>query len=172
MLDAKWVYGIGVLVVSGALYWFWPQYRELQPDQRKMSRLDWALSIAVGLVVFELWINLTEPWMILGSPTATFRPVNEDGSLQWGLILFRWVGAALMVPVMEELFWRSFLMRWSITRTSSRSPRKRHRSRPLPCRRLFHFGPLWLELRLWRASLCLVVVQANGLAVGLWSHMP
>ena len=112
VLDAKWVYGIGVLVVSGALYWFWPQYRELQPDQRKMSRLDWALSIAVGLVVFELWINLTEPWMILGSPTATFRPVNEDGSLQWGLILFRWVGAALMVPVMEELFWRSFLMRW------------------------------------------------------------
>jgi CAAX prenyl protease-like protein len=24
----------------------------------------------------------------------------------------RWIGAALIVPVMEELFWRSFLMRW------------------------------------------------------------
>jgi len=24
----------------------------------------------------------------------------------------RWAGAALVVPVMEELFWRSFLMRW------------------------------------------------------------
>ena len=24
----------------------------------------------------------------------------------------RWIGAALLVPVMEELFWRSFLMRW------------------------------------------------------------
>jgi CAAX prenyl protease-like protein len=24
----------------------------------------------------------------------------------------RWVGATLLVPVMEELFWRSFLMRW------------------------------------------------------------
>ena len=80
VLDAKWVYGLGVLVVSGALYWFWPQYAELQADQRKMSRMNWALSIAVGVVVFLLWIRLTEPWMILGSPTATFRPVNEDGS--------------------------------------------------------------------------------------------
>jgi len=24
----------------------------------------------------------------------------------------RWAGAALLVPVMEELFWRSFMMRW------------------------------------------------------------
>jgi CAAX prenyl protease-like protein len=24
----------------------------------------------------------------------------------------RWLGAALVVPVMEELFWRSFIMRW------------------------------------------------------------
>jgi hypothetical protein len=28
------------------------------------------------------------------------------------LVLVRIAGAALVVPVMEELFWRSFLMRW------------------------------------------------------------
>jgi CAAX prenyl protease-like protein len=27
-------------------------------------------------------------------------------------VAVRWIGAALLVPVMEELFWRSFLMRW------------------------------------------------------------
>ena len=26
--------------------------------------------------------------------------------------MVRWLGATLLVPVMEELFWRSFLMRW------------------------------------------------------------
>ena len=30
----------------------------------------------------------------------------------WFLVVVRLVGAALVVPVMEELFWRSFLMRW------------------------------------------------------------
>ncbi|MBP7133436.1 MAG: CAAX prenyl protease-related protein, partial [Aquabacterium sp.] len=28
------------------------------------------------------------------------------------LVIVRWIGAAMLVPVMEELFWRSYLMRW------------------------------------------------------------
>lgn len=111
-LDAKWLYGVGVILVSAALYWAWPRYVEVSPEERKLSLGNWLLSIAVGVVVFELWIHLTDPWMILGKPTAGFKPVDADGHLQWGLILIRWIGAALMVPVMEELFWRSFLMRW------------------------------------------------------------
>lgn len=110
-LDARWIYGLGVLLVSGMLYFFWSRYTELKAGPR-LSWGGWLLSIAVGLVVFELWIHLTEPWMIIGTPTASFHPVDADGQLQWGLILVRWVGAALMVPVMEELFWRSFVMRW------------------------------------------------------------
>jgi len=112
VLDAKWVYGLGVLLVGGALYVLWPQYQELARDQRKLGWLGWLLSITVGVVVFVLWINLTEPWMIIGTPTASFQPVDDEGQLMWSLVLIRWVGAALMVPVMEELFWRSFLMRW------------------------------------------------------------
>lgn len=112
MLDPRWLYGVGVLVVAGALYLSWPQFRELASDQRRLGWSGWTLAILIGVVVFELWIHLTDPWMLLGHPTATFRPVDDDGSLLWGLIAIRWVGAALMVPVMEELFWRSFFMRW------------------------------------------------------------
>jgi CAAX prenyl protease-like protein len=109
--DGRWVYGITVLVVSASLILLRRQYTELLVG----SCLRWqhlVLSIAVGMVVFKLWISLTEPWMVLGQPAAGFRPVNAEGELMWGLIVMRWVGAALMVPVMEELFWRSFLMRW------------------------------------------------------------
>jgi CAAX prenyl protease-like protein len=35
-----------------------------------------------------------------------------DGRIDWLLVAIRIAGAALVVPVMEELFWRSFLMRW------------------------------------------------------------
>lgn len=109
--DPRWVYGISVLVVGGALAGFWRQYGELA----RGTGLNWKqtlLAIAVGLVVFQLWIALTEPWMMLGQPTASFRPVDAEGQLEWGLVIVRWVGAALLVPVMEELFWRAFLMRW------------------------------------------------------------
>ncbi|MCH8179888.1 MAG: CAAX prenyl protease-related protein [Proteobacteria bacterium] len=110
-VDGRWVYGLAVVLVTASLIALRHQYTELLAG----SRLRWQhalLSIAVGLVVFKLWISLTEPWMMLGQPAAGFRPVNEEGELMWGLIAVRWVGAALMVPVMEELFWRGFLMRW------------------------------------------------------------
>ncbi len=110
-MDPRWVYGLSVLVVGGSLAFFWRGYDEFN----RLSRLSlWQglLAIVVGVVVFKLWVVLIEPWMLLGQPTASFRPVDADGQLQWGLIAVRWVGAALLVPVMEELFWRSFLMRW------------------------------------------------------------
>ena len=45
-------------------------------------------------------------------PTAPFVPLDAQGRLDWPLVAVRWVGATLLVPVMEELFWRSFLLRW------------------------------------------------------------
>jgi CAAX prenyl protease-like protein len=37
-----------------------------------------------------------------------------SGPLLWGLVGVRLAGAVLVVPVMEELFWRSFAMRYLI----------------------------------------------------------
>jgi CAAX prenyl protease-like protein len=64
------------------------------------------------MIVFLAWIQLDRPWMQLAEPTATFRPVDAHGALIWPLVVVRLIGAALLVPLMEELFWRSFLMRW------------------------------------------------------------
>ena len=110
-MDPRWVYGVAVLLVGGLLLWFGREYGELVA-QRRPSASEWLLAVAVGLVVFYLWTQLDAPWMRLGEATAGFRPVDERGNLMWPLAAVRWVGAALVVPVMEELFWRSFLMRW------------------------------------------------------------
>ncbi|MFN5046914.1 CAAX prenyl protease-related protein [Roseateles sp.] len=110
-LDPRWVYGLSVLIVGGALLWFWKDYGELaRQNLPDLQQTLW--SVGVGLAVFGLWIQLDAPWMQLGEATASFVPLDAQGRLDWPLIAMRWVGAALLVPVMEELFWRSFLMRW------------------------------------------------------------
>jgi CAAX prenyl protease-like protein len=111
-VDPRWIYALTVLLVGGLLMWFWRDYGELASRQVLPSLKETALAVAVGAAVFWLWINLDAPWMKLGDPSATFRPVDEEGRVLWWLVAVRLVGATLLVPVMEELFWRSFLMRW------------------------------------------------------------
>ena len=109
--DPRWLYGVSVLMVGALLAWFWRDYGELVKQLAPTTReISWAL--AVGLVVFWLCIHLAAPWMTIGQPSAPFAPLPADGRLDWPLLVTRWIGAALLVPVMEELFWRSFLMRW------------------------------------------------------------
>ena len=110
-LDTRWIYGLSVLMVGAALAGHWREYGELARQNLPTAR-EAALSVVVGLVVFVLWIRLDAPWMQLTEPTASFLPLKLDGQLIWPLVVLRWIGAALIVPVMEELFWRSFLMRW------------------------------------------------------------
>ncbi|MDG0835582.1 CAAX prenyl protease-related protein [Roseateles saccharophilus] len=110
-LDARWIYGLQTLVVAGLLAWFWRGYGELArqnlPEARETGR-----AVVVGIAVFALWVRLDAPWMQLGEATASFVPLDANGQPIWPLIALRLAGAALVVPVMEELFWRSFLMRW------------------------------------------------------------
>ena len=110
-IDPRWVYALTVVVVAALLAWFWQGYGELV-RQTWPSLGELALAAGVGLVVFVLWIHLDQPWMHIGEPSATFVPTDAEGHLLWPLIAVRWLGASLVVPVMEELFWRSFLMRW------------------------------------------------------------
>ena len=110
-IDPRWVYAVTVLVVGGLLAWWWRDYGELSTQLLPTLR-EAGLAIAVGVLVFGLWIKLDAPWMRLGEATAAFVPLDAQGGLMWPLIGVRWIGAALLVPVMEELFWRSFLMRW------------------------------------------------------------
>jgi CAAX prenyl protease-like protein len=109
--DARWLYAAKVAAVAAVLLLFWREYGELS-RQRWPTARELLLAVASGLVVFVLWIHLDAAWMTIGSPAASFAPVGADGRIDWTLVAFRIAGAALVVPVMEELFWRSFLMRW------------------------------------------------------------
>ena len=109
-INGPWFYGTQIAVVVGLLAWFWPQYSELRrpPAQR---RADWILALLVGAAVFLLWVNLDFEWAQFGSGRGLAADLTGDGEEQTAFLL-RLSGAVLVVPVMEELFWRSFLTRW------------------------------------------------------------
>ncbi|MBD3309277.1 CAAX prenyl protease-related protein [candidate division KSB3 bacterium] len=100
------VYPIKTVVVAGLLWYYRKAYREVT------RRFSW-VSIGVGVVVFVVWV-VPEGWYPqLG--TSEFNPYTYgEGGISLLLILFRLAGAVIVVPVFEELFWRSFVIRWLI----------------------------------------------------------
>lgn len=104
----RWLYPVQFLAVAACLVYYWRDYTELHG-----FAVTWRqamMGIVAGLLVFVLWINLTADWMTFGTPRG--YNVMDQGELNITLLVFRLAGAALLVPLMEELFWRSFLMRW------------------------------------------------------------
>lgn len=110
--DARWLYALQAGAAAALLALWWREYGELARQTLPKLR-ETLLAVAVGVGVFALWIQLDAPWMTLDTATTgPFVPKTAAGALEWPLIVLRIAGAALLVPVMEELFWRSFLMRW------------------------------------------------------------
>jgi CAAX prenyl protease-like protein len=108
--DTRWFYGAQIAVSLVPIVFWWRVYGELRNAPRSATSL--VVCVAAGLGVFFLWIAPMPGWMHLGAPVASFVPADADGALRWDLIAMRALGAVLVVPLMEELFWRSFLMRW------------------------------------------------------------
>lgn len=106
-----YLYPVKALSVGALLLLFLPHYHEVR--LRDLKSVQTIISIVVGAVVFVLWINMDWPFATLGTPQG-FKPPDGTGALADFLLLTRLAGAVVVVPVMEELFWRSFLLRYLI----------------------------------------------------------
>jgi uncharacterized protein len=136
-----WMYPLKTLAVGGALIYFRKQYVELRSgmwcsgasfdglrtasmkrrgDAQEDSALHrsaattWVLAILVGLVAIAIWIGIDPFYPKFGTGTS-FDPTTIQSVAQRNVFLvFRVFGAVIVVPVMEELFWRAFLIRWLV----------------------------------------------------------
>jgi len=110
--DPRWLYALQVVVVGGLLAAWWREYGELARQTAPTAR-EALLAVVVGVIVFLLWVRLDAPWMTVSAgAVAPFVALAPGGGIDWTLAVARRGGAALLVPLMEEIFWRSFLMRW------------------------------------------------------------
>ncbi len=120
-LQLLYLYPIKILATIGCMLYFWKSYQEI--NWRDLARFrTLALSIATGIIVFILWINMDWPWATLGTPKGYNPTLLSDNFTRTFLLTSRIIGASLVVPVMEELFWRSWLLRYLIEPDISRVP--------------------------------------------------
>lgn len=109
--EAVWVYPFKTVLVGFLLFKFRHVYSEIQPRSS-------VLAFLVGLGVFVIWIlpdRLGWSYPLLGE-VSEFNPYDhiQPKNLVFVWIAFRLVGTSVVVPVMEEIFWRSFLIRYLI----------------------------------------------------------
>lgn len=109
-VDPRWIFAARALAVAAILAALWKAYVELE-GYATLTFKEFFLAVTSGVAVFVMWINLDFSWATVGEPSQ-FSPTGNDGRIDWTLVAFRLIGLALVVPLMEELFWRSFLMRW------------------------------------------------------------
>ncbi|MDR3629515.1 MAG: CAAX prenyl protease-related protein [Desulfocapsaceae bacterium] len=102
------------IVATAALLWYFrADYPELRWSDLRQG-LPTLFSFAVGLGVFALWIRMTWPFAVFGTLNAYDPASIQPASLYIIFIAFRLLGSSIIVPIMEELFWRSFIVRYII----------------------------------------------------------
>jgi len=109
----EWAYPIRTLAVCAVLWWMSRGVVRLRPSHAIQS-------ILLGVVVFAIWVGpdyfwptYRDHWLfrhaLLGGAPSTAGP---PGPLY---VAFRVFGSVLVVPIVEELFWRAWMMRWLIS---------------------------------------------------------
>jgi len=88
------------------------RYRSLYTELARM-RLD-ATSILIGVIIFILWVGLEGRYPLFSSADVHYDPTIFDTPVFGFLVLMRFAGSVLVASVIEELFCRSFLMRYLI----------------------------------------------------------
>jgi hypothetical protein len=131
-----WVNPLQTLLCGAMLIHWWPVY-----ETRKPGGL--LFTFAIGIVVFFLWVGLQAGlewavakevlgaqvthflhWAGLGAPRAEgfepwYFPSPAANAVSVGL---RFLRLAVVVPLLEEIFWRGFLLRWLIDPNFERVP--------------------------------------------------
>ncbi len=105
--SAYWFYFAKTLVGVWLIREMWP----LVPEMR------WAISweaVLIGIGVFAMWVGLDRFYpqfknSVVWNPHTQF---GDNSALAWLMIGTRILGSTLVVPPLEEVFYRSFLYRY------------------------------------------------------------
>jgi CAAX prenyl protease-like protein len=106
-------YTVKVAVVAALMWACRSTWSDLRPWPRPAAVM---LAVVLGVLVTVAWVGLDgryPTFAVMGTRTG-FDPGILPKEARWVFVIVRLLGLVALVPVFEELFWRSFLMRWLI----------------------------------------------------------
>lgn len=144
-------------------------------------RWNWLwLGLLVGLIGTVQWIGmeklLLHYWPSYPRPDLPeFNPFRDIGSpgMRWTFLAVRLAGPALVVPVMEELFWRDFLWRSVISPYDFKlaSVGEWQKGAFAVVTLLFAFEHVqWITAIVWGAMIAWLLVRTRSLGACIIAH--
>ena len=106
--SVDWFY-LAKTIVGAWLIW------EMRP---LVSEMRWAVSweaIVIGVLIFAIWVGLNPYYPKIFTTGATGDPneiFGQGSALAWLFVAVHVLGMTLIVPPLEEVFYRSFLYRY------------------------------------------------------------
>jgi len=166
-----WLYLVKMLVGAWCIW----DVRALVPEMR------WAISweaVAVGVLVCVMWAGLDPhygkvPFLIkAGAPWNPFREFGGNSAMGWLFAVVRIIGSALIVPPIEEVFYRSFLYRYLVRKEFTTLPMAHVHWRSLIATSLiFGFSHYqWLAGILCGLAYQWLVIRKNRLGDAMTAH--
>jgi len=105
-----WIYLLKT-VVGAWLIW------EMRPFVQEMRwRVSWE-AIVVGIAVCAIWVGLDSLYPRLSKAEEVWNPLKQFGQgslVGWFYVGVRVIGSSIVVPPLEEVFYRSFLYRYFV----------------------------------------------------------
>ena len=105
-----WLYLAKTMFGAGMLWMVWPY----------VSEMRWKISVEaviVGVLVFGLWVGLDNLYSKFVKPEPGWNPHDQFGvgtPIAWFFVFVRIVCGTLIVPPLEEVFYRSFVYRFIV----------------------------------------------------------
>ncbi|MEI8293838.1 MAG: CAAX prenyl protease-related protein [bacterium] len=163
-----WVYPLQTTLCAAVLVFYWRQY-----DFGK--RAGNALAVAAGLLVLGLWVA-PQAFLGAGARVEGFDPTvfAEGCTLYWMTVLARFARLVIVVPLVEEIFWRGFLMRYLIREDFTSLPIGAFQWKSFAivagCFMLVHSMPDWPAAFLCGAIYNFIAIRTGSLAACVLAH--
>jgi CAAX prenyl protease-like protein len=167
--ESRYWFYLAKTLVGAWLIW------EMRPF---VAEMKWAFSweaVVIGIAVCVMWVGIDGVYPKFGKPGGLWNPhkqLGEGSALAWFFIVARTLGSSIVVPPLEEVFYRSFLYRYFVRINFQEMPLSRfHPTSFIVTSTIFGFEHYqWLAGILCGFAYQWLVIRKNRLGDAMTAH--
>lgn len=161
-------------LVPVLLVWLWKYFTKIRWTHLWLGGVVGVVGVVQWVGMEKLLLAYGPGWTHIGGDSP-FNPMEyfSSGAALWGFVAIRFIDAVLVVPVMEELFWRDFLWRtiaapnnFKLAQVGEWDPRSVLIVTALFC----SVHVQWLTAIVWGLMIALLLLRTRSLGACIVAH--